>query len=121
MLSASTNGGQTDVSQPSNKMSKPKYRASVDANQKNIVRLLNEIPGVSVLVIGEPVDLLVAKEGDPQNYLIEIKDGRKKSYERKSTPKQAEFLGIGGDPSKQWPGQKDICISFEQVMKVLYS
>lgn len=94
-------------------MSKPKYRASVDANQAEIVRLLREIPGVSVEVIGEPVDLLVSRKGSEQNWLIEVKDGRKKDYEHKYTPKQRQFLD-------EWPGQVDVCKTLDEVLDVIY-
>ncbi len=50
-----------------------KYAKQVDDNQKQIVRELRQIPGVSVYVIGQPVDLLVGYRA--KNYLIEIKRG----------------------------------------------
>lgn len=88
----------------------PRYAKSVDANQKEIVRLLNEIPGVVALVIGDPVDLLVGYRA--KNFLFEIKDGDKKDYEHKYTAKQREFLA-------SWPGQVRVAKSFEEVLNVL--
>jgi hypothetical protein len=67
----------------------PKYAKSVDANQKEIVRLLNEIPGMKAVVIGD-----------------------KKDYEHRYTQKQREFL-------KTWPGQVRVAKSFEEVLNVL--
>jgi len=88
---------------------KPRY-ASVDANQAEIVRLLNEIPGVKAIVIGEPVDLLVGFRA--HNFLVEIKDGNKKKYEHRYTKKQQEFLQF-------WPGQVRVCEDFEEVMTLI--
>jgi predicted outer membrane protein len=68
----------------------PKYAKSVDANQKEIVRLLNEIPGMKAVVIGDPVDVLVGYKA--HNFLFEIKDGGKKDYEHRYTQKQRECL-----------------------------
>ena len=50
--------------------------AKVDANQKAIVKELEQVPGVSVVPIGKPLDLLVGYQG--VNHIIEIKnpDGR---------------------------------------------
>ena len=52
--------------------------AKVDANQKEIVKALEQIPGISVCPIGKPLDLLVGYQGI--NHIIEIKnpDGRDK-------------------------------------------
>jgi predicted outer membrane protein len=88
----------------------PKYAKSVDANQKEIVRLLNEIPGMKAVVIGDPVDVLVGYKA--KNFLFEIKDGNKKDYEHRYTQKQREFL-------KTWPGQVRVAKSFEEVLNVL--
>lgn len=53
-------------------------KAKVDANQKEIVKALEQVPGVTVAVIGKPLDLLVGYQGI--NHIIEIKnpDGRDK-------------------------------------------
>ena len=88
----------------------PKYAKATDANQKEIVRLLNEIPGVRAVVIGDPVDLLVGYKA--KNYLVELKDGSKPDYEHRYTAKQREFL-------KSWPGQVRVAKSFEEVLDLL--
>ena len=92
----------------------PKYAKATDANQAEIVRLLNEIPNVKAYVIGDPVDLLVGirRKDGCFNLLFEIKDGNKKDYEHRYTQKQREFL-------KTWPGQVRVAKSFEEVLNVL--
>ena len=74
------------------------------------MRLLNEIPGVRAVVIGDPVDLLVGYKA--KNFLFEIKDGNKKDYEHRYTAKQKDFLA-------SWPGQVRVAKSFEEVLDVL--
>ena len=68
-----------------------RYAARVDANQQSIVKALRDA-GAFVWIIGLPVDLLVGFNG--QTYLVEIKDGPKKSLTRL----QQDFFGnwIGG-------------------------
>jgi hypothetical protein len=88
----------------------PKYAKATDANQAEIVRLLNEIPGMKAVVIGDPVDLLVGYKA--HNFLFEIKDGGKKDYEHRYTAKQKEFL-------KTWPGQVRVAKCFEEILSVL--
>lgn len=88
----------------------PKYAKATDANQKEIVRLLNEIPGVKAVVIGDPVDLLIGYKA--RNYMFEIKDGGKKDYEHRYTKKQRDFL-------KTWPGQVRVAKSFDEILQVL--
>lgn len=53
-----------------------KYAARVDANQEAIVKALRDA-GAYVWIIGLPVDLLVGYKN--HTYLVEIKDGKKKS------------------------------------------
>ena len=60
--------------------------ARVDANQAQIVSALRAA-GAYVWIIGLPVDLLVGYEG--QTWLVEIKDGHKKSLTRL----QQDFFG----------------------------
>jgi len=68
-----------------------RYAARVDANQTQVVSSLRAA-GAYVWVIGLPVDLLVGYNG--QTYLVEIKDGPKKTLTRL----QQGFFGnwIGG-------------------------
>ena len=60
--------------------------ARVDANQAQIVSALRAA-GAYVWIIGLPVDLLVGYEG--KTYLVEIKDGPKKTLTRL----QQDFFG----------------------------
>lgn len=68
-----------------------RYAARVDANQAQIVSALRAA-GAYVWIIGLPVDLLVGYNG--QTFLVEIKDGPKKTLTRL----QQDFFGnwIGG-------------------------
>lgn len=65
------------------------YARRVDENQPEIVAALQAI-GVSVWVIGEPVDLMVGYRG--KTGALEIKDGRKPPSERKLTQQQRDFF-----------------------------
>ena len=89
---------------------KPRYAASVDANQKQILRQLNQIPGVWAIAIGEPVDLLIGTR--KRNFLVELKDSGKKKYEHRYTTKQKTFL-------RDWPGQVRVAQSFEEIYKLI--
>lgn len=53
-----------------------RYAARVDANQEAIVKAFRDA-GAYVWIIGLPVDLLVGYKN--HTYLVEIKDGKKKS------------------------------------------
>lgn len=65
------------------------YARKVDENQPQIVAALRAI-GVSVWIIGEPVDLMIGYRG--RTGAIEIKDGSKPPSERKLTPQQKDFF-----------------------------
>ena len=71
----------------------PRYAASTDLNQKEIVDALKKI-GCDVETIGRPVDLLVGYR--KRNFLIEVK--RPKAYIDKRQKAQRDFL-------KNWKGQ----------------
>ena len=87
-----------------------RYARRADANQAEIVRLLNEIPGLRAVVIHEPVDILVGYRA--RNFLFEIKDGNKKDYEHRYTDKQRDFL-------KSWPGQVRVAKSLDEILQVV--
>jgi hypothetical protein len=94
-------------------MSKPRYAASVDANQKAIMRQLNQIPGVWAIAIGDPVDLLIGTR--KRNFLVEIKlAGKAKHTTRKDiyTKKQRDFL-------RDWPGQVRVAETFDEIYKLI--
>jgi len=86
----------------------------VDDNQRDIVKKLRKIPGVTVFItssIGDGFpDIVVGYKR--VNYLFEIKDGSKPPSRRKLTPAEEKFHDL-------WTGRVDICNSFEEVIKVL--
>jgi len=88
-------------------MTKPKYGASVDINQKEIVDALKQI-GCDVLVIGTPVDLLCGYR--KHNILIEVK--RPGVKPRKDQKAQRDFL-------KNWKGQVRVCSSPEEAIRLV--
>lgn len=67
----------------------PKHAKRVDANQQEIVQALRAI-GVSVWVIGEPVDLMIGYRG--RSGALEVKDGSRPPSERKLTAQQVDFF-----------------------------
>ena len=86
-------------------MSMPRYAASVDLNQKEIVDALKKI-GCQVVAIGTPVDLLVGYR--KRNFLIEVK----RPGEKVRTDTQRRFLA-------DWPGQARICSSPEEAIRLV--
>lgn len=84
-------------------MPAPKYAKSVDLNQNEIVNALKQIPGCSVMVIGNPVDLLVGYRA--KNILFEIK----RPGQRPRTDTQKQFL-------KDWQGQVRIVTTIEDAI-----
>ena len=85
----------------------PRYRASVDANQKEIVDALKAI-GCDVWVIGRPVDLLCGI--GKHNYLIECKP--EGSRPRKDQKEQQEWI-------KNWRGQVRIAKTPEEAVRLV--
>ena len=67
---------------------------------------LKQVSGVSVWVIGRPVDLLVGYRG--RSYPIEIKTEKGKVR----TPAQKKFL-------EEWSGDKYVCRTADDVLQVL--
>lgn len=65
-----------------------RYALRVDANQTPVIRAL-EAAGATVLVIGQPVDLLVGIGG--KFAFFEVKDGSKPPSARKKTKVQELF------------------------------
>lgn len=80
--------------------------AKVDANQDGIVSALRRC-GVSVEVIGKPLDLLVCCRGETS--LVEVKnsDGRDEL-----TKSQVEFIA-------RWPGKIHIARSEEEALRLV--
>lgn len=88
----------------------PKYAKRVDDNQLEIVRELQQIPGVTVLVIGDPVDLLIGYK--KKNYLVEIKRLDKVNRESAKTEKQKKFF-------RSWTGQARIAATTEEIITLI--
>lgn len=81
----------------------------VDGNQSDIVRRLEQIPGLGVLVLNAEIDLILGWNG--VNFLVDLKNPNS-SARRHRTPTQRALL-------ESWPGQVAICETFEQVLEVV--
>ena len=82
--------------------------------QKEIVRKLRQIPGVSVKSTaatgkGFPDIICGYKK---KNFLFEIKDGNKPPSARKLTPDEQKF-------HSEWSGQVNVCNSFDEVFEII--
>ena len=86
-------------------MTMPRYGASVDLNQQEIIDALKKV-GCAVVAIGTPVDLLVGYRG--RNFLIEVK----RPGEKARTKTQREFL-------ENWPGQVRIAETPEEAIRLV--
>lgn len=89
-------------------------RAKSDDNQKQLVKTLRGIPGISVSVTsalgdGFP-DIVVGYK--KQNYLFEIKDGSKPPSQRKLTPDEEKFFS-------NWFGRIDVVCCLDDVLNIL--
>lgn len=85
----------------------------VDDNQKVIVRQLRQL-GVSVQhlhTVGDGCPDLLLGFRD-KNYLIELKDARKKPSAKKLTPDEEIFFN-------DWRGQVNKCETLEEIIKVI--
>ena len=78
-----------------------------DANQDEIIKLLRQIPGVRVEVIGRPVDILIGYRG--HNLLVEIKN---KSGRDTLTDAQRKFI-------PDWTGQVRVAHTFDEIFKLI--
>ena len=81
--------------------------AKVDANQAEIISLLRQIPGVTVEVIGYPVDFIVGFRG--YNFLIECKNKHGKDT---LTDAQRKFI-------PKWTGQVRVAHTFDEILKLI--
>jgi hypothetical protein len=84
---------------------RPKYAASVDLNQQEIIDALKKI-GCDVLAIGTPVDLLVGYRA--HNFLIEVK----RPGEKPRTEVQRTFLST-------WKGQVRVVETAEEAIALV--
>lgn len=80
--------------------------ANVDKNQGTIVEKLRSL-GVTVEIVGKPLDLLVCHRGE--TFLVEVKnpDG----FDR-FTKEQAEFMA-------RWPGRIEVVRSEEEAVRAV--
>ena len=87
-----------------------KFNRRIDANQNQIVTALRgvgaTVQSLASLGFGCP-DLLVGRQG--RNFLLEIKDGKKKPSDQKLTEHEAEW-------HKSWRGQ---VVTVNNVMDAL--
>lgn len=85
----------------------------VDDNQKQIVSQLRQL-GATVRhlhMVGDGLpDIIVGYR--KQNFLIEIKDGKKIKSKKKLTDDEQEFFDT-------WKGQVDKCETLEEIIKVV--
>lgn len=82
--------------------------ARVDANQKEIIKGLEKIPGVTVVPIGKPLDLLVGYNGITHIFEIKNPDGKDRVNDD-----QAEFI-------KNWTGRTPVvCRTLEDCLDAL--
>jgi hypothetical protein len=85
-----------------------------DANQKQLISQLRQIPNISVFsthIIGKGFpDIVVGYKGF--NYLFEIKDGEKTKSQKKLTDAELKF-------HFDWYGQITIIESINDALKVL--
>lgn len=88
-------------------MAMPKYAASVDANQNDIVTALTDA-GCDVIFIKKPVDLLVGRAD--KNYLLEVKRPKSKGCRAgRETKDQKKFF-------LSWRGQKALVRTAEEAL-----
>ena len=88
----------------------PRYAKRTDQNQKDIVRLLNDIPGCKCYVLGDPLDLLIGYRG--YNFLVELKRPDKINQDSRYTKKQKEFIPT-------WPGQVRVAKDFDEIWTLI--
>ncbi len=86
----------------------------VDANQKQIVDSLRQLPGITVrstASIGEGFpDICVGYKA--RNYLFEIKDPEQPKAKKELKPDQKKFF-------ENWTGQVDKCESLSEILKII--
>ena len=88
----------------------PRFAKRVDDNQRQIVRELRQIPGVSCAIIGEPVDLLVGFRS--RNFLFEIKRADKVKRPSALTAQQRTFI-------PNWTGQVRIVSTTDEILQTI--
>ena len=87
-----------------------RYAQRVDDNQAEIIKTLRMIPGLSVEIIGKPVDLLIGWRST--NWLFEVKREDKRGQQSRITPAQHKFIPT-------WNGQVCIVHNVDEILHVL--
>jgi hypothetical protein len=87
----------------------PRYGGPRDANQSDIVKTLEQIPGLKVFDLGavgdDFPDIIIGYKG--VNYLVELKTERGR-------------VSAGQDTfNKEWTGQTDICRSLDEILELI--
>ncbi len=83
-----------------------RYAAKVDDNQTEIIKALEKI-GVSVEVIGKPVDLMICHRGETSVMEVKNREGR-----NQLTKDQVEFIA-------RWPGQVHVVHTPEEAIEAV--
>ena len=85
-----------------------------DANHKELIDLIRQIPAASVFStheIGKGFpDIVVGYKG--LNYIFEIKDGKKSPSQKKLTKAELKFHSI-------WTGQVNVVENLDDVLKII--
>lgn len=92
-----------------------KMRAKkVDANQKELVKQIRQIPGATVAhlhMVGQGLpDIIIGFRG--KNFFCEIKDGKKSKSQKKLSKPEEKF-------HEKWTGQITIIETINDVLKLL--
>lgn len=82
--------------------------AKVDHTQKAVVDALRRC-GVSVEIIGKPVDLLICHRGETALMEVKNRDGK-----NQFTKDQVEFIS-------RWPGKVHVVHSVDDAIRVLFN
>ena len=92
-------------------MSKNRYAAKVDNNQKQIVKMLRQIPGMTVMVNHD--DILVGYKGRTYWYEIknpEVTNKSGKVYSSKIKKSQKKLMA-------EWTGHYSVVSTLDEILK----
>src|SRR5688572_19720466 len=105
---ASTAGRSSPSSAERSRSTGLRRAAKVDSNQEDIVKALRRC-GISVEIIGKPLDLLVHNPRRDRTSLMEVKnkDGRDEF-----TKDQIDFMA-------RWPGPIDVVRSIDEALQAV--
>ena len=90
---------------------RPARRNQRDNTEPAIVHALRQVPGVSVVRLDQPVDLLVGFRG--QNYLLEVKTPtREGGPPRRLTRAESEFF-------ESWSGSASVVCDADEALRAV--